>query len=588
MIQYLQFTQVDRLILVNPLLIIAISLMTTLAMGQAILDPVLKVKMTQSDSHSICIQVASAGIVETNAQSTKVEKGITVYNQLTKREQTRGLKTKNYLQDRGIDYRSFLIAPVIISQVSNADIEALLLIDEIVAITHNETYMLSSYLSVDNAVDTRDPEEPEWGIQKIQADSVWSLGYTGQDVVVAGQDTGYEWDNLALKQQYRGWDAQTGIVNHNYRWHDAIHQINPLHNDTIIDDNTNPCGLSLNSPCDDHNHGTHTMGTMVGSDSLYQMGVAPEALWIGCRNMDRGYGSLETYLDCFEWFLAPTRIDGTAPKPWLAPDVINNSWACPQMEGCNTANFSILDQAVQNLTNAGIVVVASAGNTGDDCSTIVTPAAIFEKSLSVGATNEVDTLADFSSRGPITVDSTYRMKPNVTAPGVNVRSCVRNGEYRVWSGTSMAGPHVAGAIALIISANPSLRGQVDALFDLLQSTAVPLTLNDHCEEQSSPNNLYGYGRINVLKAVEKALLLSNVEQQSPDTNNLKITPNPATDKIQINDHAMNLLVTNTLGKVVANSTDAATIDISALQSGTYILTVIDTDGRVRSSKFVKI
>ena len=586
--RHTHFTQVSKYILSRLAIIVVVTMSMSVGMTQATLDPILKELMIEAETHSVCIKVAVSDIIKTESHLDKIEKGITVYNQLTKREEVRGLQTKAYLQEHNLEYRSFLISPVIISTVSNTDIEALLSLNEVVAISHNETYMISSYLSVDNVVDTRDPEDPEWGIQQIEADSVWSLGYRGQDVVVAGQDTGYEWDNAALKTQYAGWDTDLQLVNHNYRWHDAIHEINHLHNDSIIDANTNPCGLSLNSPCDDHNHGTHTMGTMVGLDSLYQMGVAPEAQWIGCRNMDRGYGSLETYLDCFEWFLAPTRIDGTAPKPWLAPDVINNSWACPEMEGCNTANFSILDEAVQNLTNAGIVVVASAGNTGDDCSTIVTPAAIFDMSLSVGATNEADSLADFSSRGPITVDSTYRMKPNVTAPGVNVRSCVRDGEYRVWSGTSMAGPHVAGAVALIISANPNLRGNVEAIFDILQSTAVPLTLDDHCEEDQVPNNLYGYGRINVLKAVEKALVVSSIDEEISINNNLIITPNPATNLITLEDYASTLLVTSTQGKLVGSYTYVNAVDVSGLPSGTYVLTAIDSKGQVQSGKFVKL
>jgi len=314
--RHTHFTQVSKYILSRLAIIVVVTMSMSVGMTQATLDPILKERMIEAETHSVCIKVAVSDIIKTESHLDKIEKGITVYNQLTKREEV----------------RSFLISPVIISTVSNTDIEALLSLNEVVAISHNETYMISSYLSVDNVVDTRDPEDPEWGIQQIEADSVWSLGYRGQDVVVAGQDTGYEWDNAALKTQYAGWDTDLQLVNHNYRWHDAIHEINHLHNDSIIDANTNPCGLSLNSPCDDHNHGTHTMGTMVGLDSLYQMGVAPEAQWIGCRNMDRGYGSLETYLDCFEWFLAPTRIDGTAPKPWLAPDVINNSWACPEME----------------------------------------------------------------------------------------------------------------------------------------------------------------------------------------------------------------------------------------------------------------
>ena len=558
------------------------------ALSQAHLDPIVKEMMSEGDLHSVCIRVAHLDVISTPSHLPKLEKGISVYNKLKLLEAKRGMKTKQYLDNQNQTYRSFLIAPVIISTVSNEDINVLLSFEEVVAISHNENYMMASYLSHDNVVETRDPEDPEWGIQKIEADSVWNLGYRGQNAVVAGQDTGYEWEHQSLKAQYAGWNQETDIVNHNYRWHDAIHEISPLHNDSIVEASNNPCGLSVNFPCDDHNHGTHTMGTMVGSDSLYQIGVAPEAKWIACRSMERGYGTLETYLECFEWFLAPTRIDGTAPKPWLAPDVINNSWACPEMEGCNSANFSILDQAVQNLTQAGIAVVASAGNSGDDCSTIITPAAIFDMSFTVGATNAVDTLADFSSRGPIIVDSTFNMKPNVTAPGVDVRSSIRNGEYRVFSGTSMAGPHVAGAIALIISANPSLKGQVETIFDILQSTAKPLTLDDHCEEDQVPNNLYGHGRINVLKAVEMALVISDVDEEVIEDSELTIIPNPIGDQITLEHYYPTLLISSTQGQLVGSYTYVNAVSVSHLPTGSYVLTTVDSNAIVRSGKFIKL
>src|SRR5690606_25802684 len=141
--------------------------------------------------------------------------------------------------------------------------------------------------------------EPEWGIKNIKADSVWQLGFQGQGIVIGGQDTGYDWDVSPLISKYRGWQEDTVI--HSYNWHDAIHERSPMN-----EDDNNPCGFDSLEPCDDHNHGTHTMGIMVGSDDFNSIGVAPDAQWIGCRNMDRGDGQPSTYLECFEWFLAPT------------------------------------------------------------------------------------------------------------------------------------------------------------------------------------------------------------------------------------------------------------------------------------------
>jgi subtilisin family serine protease len=133
----------------------------------------------------------------------------------------------------------------------------------------------------------------EWNVEKINAPAAWALGYTGQGVVVAGADTGYQWDHPALKPQYRGWNGIT--VTHDYNWHDAIR-----------DSTGNPCGNDSPAPCDDDGHGTHTMGTIVGDDGAgNQVGVAPGAKWMGCRNMDEGYGTPARYIECFEFFLAP-------------------------------------------------------------------------------------------------------------------------------------------------------------------------------------------------------------------------------------------------------------------------------------------
>ena len=122
------------------------------------------------------------------------------------------------------------------------------------------------------------PSAIEWNITKVNAPSVWAAGYTGQGAVVAGQDTGYQWDHPALKGKYRGWDGST--ASHDYNWHDSIHSGGGV------------CGANSLFPCDDSQHGTHTMGTMVGDDGLAnQIGMAPGAKWIGCRNMDQGNGT---------------------------------------------------------------------------------------------------------------------------------------------------------------------------------------------------------------------------------------------------------------------------------------------------------
>jgi subtilisin family serine protease len=331
---------------------------------------------------------------------------------------------------------------------------------------------------------------PEWGVTMIEANKVWALdGKRGEGIVVASADTGVDWTHPALRGKYRGWNGTT--ANHDYNWFDAI--------------------ADLAAPLDDYtpSHGTHTTGTMVGDDGAgNQVGVAPGARWIGCRNMNVGNGQPSTYLACNQFFLAPyphggdPELDG---DPTKAPDIVNNSWGCPPSEGCDV---NVLKDSFAALRAAGILAVVSAGNTGSSCSTVTDPPAIYDESFVVGATDSSNFLANFSSRGPVTVDGSGRLRPDVAAPGVAVRSSLRGGGYGTLSGTSMAGPHTAGAAALLWSAKPQVRGLIGITRCLISQSArsnfVQLSIPQTCGGTGAanrPNNLFGYGLIDAYDAI---------------------------------------------------------------------------------------
>ncbi len=345
----------------------------------------------------------------------------------------------------------------------------------------------------------------EPGVNYIRAPEVWGEGFTGQSIVIGGADTGVKWDHPALKNHYRGWNGSA--ASHDFNWHDSIR---PGVGACSRPGDPVPCGGSCGAnstvPCDDNGHGTHTVGTAVGDDGAgNQIGVAPGAKFIACRNMNQGSGAPSTYLECMEFFLAPYPINGTTAQgdPSRRPDITINSWTCPPSEGCAAAT---LQSAIEAQRAAGIMTVVAAGNEGPNCSTIHPgtsggPPSHYDAAYTVGAVSVTSGLiASFSSRGPIIIDGSNRVKPDITAPGVSIRSAALNNGYAQLSGTSMATPHVAGAIALLWSAEPAIRRQITLTENLLNGSAVRVNTTD-CNSNGTPNNVYGFGRLDVRAAV---------------------------------------------------------------------------------------
>ncbi|HLO11051.1 MAG TPA: S8 family serine peptidase, partial [Pseudoneobacillus sp.] len=354
--------------------------------------------------------------------------------------------------------------------------ETLHLIDDEPNLSTNGVSIKDNNPQVDNKSMTSDePTDPniQWNINQIDAPKAWKMGIDGTGIVIGSLDTGVDYTAPAIKRKWRGFDENGKLSNPELSWYDPT----PEH---------------TNLPYDGRAHGTHTMGTMVGSEEngTHKIGVAPGAKWMSARIFtSNGNTTTEILLDAGEWMIAPKDAQGNL-HPELAPDVINNSW------GGGSGIDEFYRPMVQAWKAANIVPIFSAGNqnTPDKAGpgTVANPAN-YPESFAVGATDKNNQLADFSLRGP----SPYgEVKPDVSAPGVGVLSSVSTG-YMTMNGTSMAAPHVAGITALMLQANASLT--VDEIENILKQTATPMTNGDY---YSSPNNGYGYGMVNAYHAVQ--------------------------------------------------------------------------------------
>ncbi|KAJ3406930.1 hypothetical protein HDV05_005691 [Chytridiales sp. JEL 0842] len=343
---------------------------------------------------------------------------------------------------------------------------------------------------------------PQWNIVNVNVTSLWSANFTGGGLRYGVGDTGVQWDHPNIRPSYAG-VQEDGSVKHDYNWFDGVRRkLNGVAGNSR-------CGVASLVPCDDQGHGTHCTSSAVGQEGV---GVAPGAKWTACRNMYAGDGRPEYYLNCLNFFLAPTDVNGNNPDPSLRPHAIGNSYGCPTSELCDQNTF---DQALANLRAAGIFMSVSAGNSGPSCSTISDPPANEPNVCSVASITQSKTISGFSSRGPVA--GRGRQGIDISAPGQGIRGAYPNNAYRSLSGTSMASPHVGGAVLVVSQACPSIARKPAAIQKLLQDTADPLFTTTSCggdTPTSRPNNVFGWGALNVGRAVEacqKGLFDENAE-----------------------------------------------------------------------------
>ncbi|RHY35847.1 hypothetical protein DYB30_001771 [Aphanomyces astaci] len=304
----------------------------------------------------------------------------------------------------------------------------------------------------------------ERGVDLIGAPAVWANGNRGEGVVVGVIDTGAIHTHDDLRGNWRS----------TYGWFDAIEK--------------SP------TPIDIHGHGTHVTGTAVGQNGI---GVAPGATWIACRGCPTTAHCPEAALTrCAQWMLCPTDATGKNPKCELAPQVINNSWG-------SVVSSNVYQAVVDAWRAADIIPVFCNGNDGPKCSRTWTPAD-YKNVIAVGNLGTDVQLFTESSRGPT---SDGRIKPDVSAPGTEIRSAWNTGNsaYQSMTGTSMASPLVAGAIALYLNANKGAKyDEVYKAFTTTADTKMLTPNNQNCggvSDSKYPNNNYGFGRINVASAI---------------------------------------------------------------------------------------
>jgi subtilisin family serine protease len=437
------------------------------------IDRVLLGQLLEGDSATAPMFVVFQERADLSAARTmgREERGRFVIAELKRTASSSQGRAISLLRRERVDFTAFWVEnKIYVPQATLSVARTLAEMREVVALISEEIFKLPAPEAEPATLNQTVP----WNVSVIAADQVWNqYGTTGQGLVVANIDSGVQFNHPALVNQYRG---NTGSsFTHPGNWYDPYNQC-------------------TTSPCDQNSHGTHTMGSMVGNDGGSNLiGVAPGAKWIACRGCSTNSCSGSALIACAQWVLDPYRNNTGDGRP----DVVNNSWG-------GGGGSTWYQSYINSWRAAGIFPAFSNGNSGPGCSTSGSPGDNLV-AFSSGATSSSDSIARFSSRGPSAFQQA--IKPDISAPGVSVRSSVPTNSYSNMSGTSMASPHTAGAVALLWATQPALRGNIAETERLLRTNADWFTTSQTCgglPAGSVPNNTYGYGRLNVKKAADAA------------------------------------------------------------------------------------
>ncbi len=433
--------------------------------------PQLSKQLDQKDEASFWVRFEQADLKEAAAVEDWADRGQAVYDALTAAAATSQKESIEVLDAEGATYQTFYATNAIrVDAGDEALVEKLAGLGEVQSLWPTRDYAVEEPVK---GKDVKDVDAVEWGVANINADDVWDeFGTTGEGIVVGNIDTGVQFDHPALASKYRGNNGD-GTFDHNYNWFDAA-------------------GSCATAPCDTNGHGSHTMGTMVGDDGgANQIGVAPGATWIAANGCCPSDGAL---IASGEWMLAPTDLDGENADVTKRPHIVNNSWGTQV-----PSNDPFMEDVQEAWAAAGIFGTWSNGNNGPSCQTSGSPGSR-TLNYSVGAYDVSNNIAGFSSRG---AGQDGELKPNISAPGVNVRSSLPGNTYGSFNGTSMAAPHLAGSIALLWSAAPGLVGDIDATRALLDGSATD-SASTACGGTADDNNVFGEGRLDALALLNAA------------------------------------------------------------------------------------